>query len=325
MYPWGLFGPIVGISTLLHVLFAPFIVVYLYVTKKHSCTQNRLDGKVVIVTGSNTGIGKEAAAILSRRGAKVVLACRDVEKAKCVASRIGQGCLVEKLDLNDLGSVHDFAERMKKKFPEGISVLINNAGLNTTGKTAQGVEQMWGVNYLGHYYLTRLLLPLIGDTIVNVASVCHRFAPAQLGSQDPKTSYAESKFAMILLTLKLQRLHPTLCCHSPNPGAVNSDIWRSWKFGSLGRSLMRLLLLTPAQGAATLVAAAAGDVPRDALYLSPYWGPDTWGMPFDAMGVFVGARVCPVEAPREGLVVAADKLWRESEEHLKALGFPLSQ
>eukprot|EP00759_Apiculatamorpha_spiralis_P008330 PhF_6_TR1534/c0_g1_i2/m.2805/K11153/RDH12; retinol dehydrogenase 12 len=177
---------------------------------KNKLFKNKLAGKVAIVTGSNIGIGKETAHGLVLRGAKVVLACRDITKAKQAAQDMGaspDSCYIIKLDLNDLKSVETFVEEVTKQFPEGIDILVNNAGINTTGTTVQGIEALWGVNFVGPYYLTKLLQSALkkkNGIVVNLSSVMHRFSPLELGSMNAKTSYSESKLAFIAFTTVLR-------------------------------------------------------------------------------------------------------------------------
>lgn len=115
----------------------------------------RLEGKVVIITGANTGIGKETARDLARRGARVIIACRDTAKAEAAASEIraetgNQEVIAKKLDLADTKSIREFAERFLAEEKE-LHILINNAGvmLCPYSKTADGFEMQLGVNHLG--------------------------------------------------------------------------------------------------------------------------------------------------------------------------------
>jgi NAD(P)-dependent dehydrogenase (short-subunit alcohol dehydrogenase family) len=123
-----------------------------------------LSGKVAIVTGANTGLGFETAKVLARKGAQVVMACRNAKKAEEAMMKIKQSLPSARLeigivDLGELASVRHFAERQKQKHAS-IHLLVNNAGLMMPpyGKTKDGFEQQWGVNYLGHFLLTALLM-----------------------------------------------------------------------------------------------------------------------------------------------------------------------
>lgn len=146
------------------------------------CTNKvRLDGKTAIVTGANTGIGKETALELAKRGAHVILACRDIKKAIIAAQEIraksGNGdVIVEQLDLSSLDSVKAFAKRIHAN-EKYVNILVNNAGVYCTPanwKTKDGYDLQFGVNYLGHFLLTNLLLDKLIESapsrIINVTS-----------------------------------------------------------------------------------------------------------------------------------------------------------
>ncbi|CAH8596002.1 unnamed protein product [Schistosoma turkestanicum] len=167
----------------------------------------RLDGKLVIVTGSNTGIGLATAGELARRGAQVIMACRNLRKAEDAKKRllerygvdnpqsvnIDVACrevipslspinsdqlIIEQLDLASLQSIKDFASRIINTYAQ-LHFLINNAGLAVSKyeKTVDGFEMTMGVNHFGHFLLTELLLPLIKRStparIINVSSRVH--------------------------------------------------------------------------------------------------------------------------------------------------------
>jgi len=142
----------------------------------------RLDGKVVVITGANTGIGKETARELSRRGTEIVLACRDVQKAETAAQEITSETKNKvttlKLDLASLTSVRNAANQLIVQQPK-IHILINNAGVMVCPKwqTEDGFEMQFGVNHLGHFLWTLLLLDNIKQStparIINLSSVLH--------------------------------------------------------------------------------------------------------------------------------------------------------
>ncbi len=141
-------------------------------------------GRTAVVTGANSGIGFEAAAILARRGARTVLACRDTGNAEAAAARIsaaapGARVPVVRLDLASLDSIRAAADQILATCDQ-IDLLINNAGLMWPpyGKTADGFELQFGTNHLGHFALTGLvleaMLPVPGSRVVTVSSNGHR-------------------------------------------------------------------------------------------------------------------------------------------------------
>jgi NAD(P)-dependent dehydrogenase (short-subunit alcohol dehydrogenase family) len=131
-----------------------------------------LTGKTIVVTGANSGIGRETARSLVEHGAHVVLAVRDVEEGRDAAAAMTGSTDVRALDLADLASVHRFAE----SWAGGIHALINNAGLMIPplGRIRDGFDLQFGINHLGHFALTNLLLPHITGRVVTVASGAHR-------------------------------------------------------------------------------------------------------------------------------------------------------
>ncbi len=178
-------------------------------------------GKTFVVTGANSGIGLEATAILAKKGAHVVLACRSPSRAKDALETIGKrasGSSVEvmSLDLSSLESVRGFAAELAAKHPK-IDGLVNNAGLMALpyGKTKDGFEMQLGTNHLGHFALTGLLLPQLlatkGSRVVNVASTAHRWGRMRwddlMGERgyDAWGWYGQSKLANLLFTYELAR------------------------------------------------------------------------------------------------------------------------
>jgi NAD(P)-dependent dehydrogenase (short-subunit alcohol dehydrogenase family) len=179
-------------------------------------------GRVVIVTGANTGIGYRTAAVLADHGAHVVLAVRNLEKgnaalARIVAASPRADVTVRRLDLSSLDSVRFAADALRVAYPR-IDLLINNAGVMWTPKqvTVDGFEMQFGTNHLGHFALTGLmlghLLPVRGSRVVIVGSLAHRlrasihFDDLQWErSYDRVAAYGQSKLANVLFTYELQR------------------------------------------------------------------------------------------------------------------------
>ncbi|XP_075226500.1 retinol dehydrogenase 11-like isoform X2 [Lycorma delicatula] len=244
------------------------------------CTsKERLDGKTVIITGSNTGIGKYTALALYERGAQVIMACRNLEKAeeasKYIKEKIqnieGRGELVIKhLDLSSLASVRNCAQELLQE-NQNIHILINNAGVMMSPRqiTEDGYELQFATNHLGHFLFTLLLLPRILRSaparIVNVSSIVHRIGDLYLDDinlekyYSPVKSYGRTKLANILFTKELaRRLEGTnvsvYCLH---PGVVDTELSRhldyavfpgmKWIYQRLGWIFMK----TPQQGAQT--------------------------------------------------------------------------
>ncbi|MFR0352466.1 oxidoreductase [Streptomyces sediminimaris] len=176
-------------------------------------------GRVAVVTGANSGLGYVTARELARRGARVVLACRSEVRGNAAAGELagevpGADVAVGRLDLGDLGSVREFAER----FPHGrLDLLVNNAGVMALpyGTTADGFETQFGVNHLGHFALTGRLLPLLlatpGARVVTVSSEMHALANVDLDDLSGERryrrwiAYARSKSANLLFTHELAR------------------------------------------------------------------------------------------------------------------------
>ncbi|XP_052397943.1 retinol dehydrogenase 12-like isoform X1 [Carassius gibelio] len=205
----------------------------------------RLDDKTVIITGANTGIGKETVRDLAKRGARVIMACRDLEKAEEARKELmedsgNQNIVANRLDLSDTKSIREFAELINKEEKQ-VNILINNAGIMMCpySKTADGFEMQFGVNHLGHFLLTYLLLDLLKKSapsrIINVASVAHTWGSIHLDDinsekgYSPRRAYGQSKLANILCTRSLaKRLQGSgVTVYSLHPGVVQSELFRN--------------------------------------------------------------------------------------------------
>ncbi len=209
-------------------------------------------GRVAIVTGSNTGIGYSAAAVLAEKGAHVVLAVRNVDKGNDAKARITAATpnavvTVQQLDLTSLDNIRTAADALRTAHPR-IDLLINNAGVMYTDKasTKDGFELQFGTNHLGHFALTgRLLenmLAVDGSRVVTVSSYGHRirarihFDDLQLDrNYDRVVAYGQSKLANLMFTYELARRlkakgAPTIAT-AAHPGSADTDLLRNMPGG----------------------------------------------------------------------------------------------
>ena len=275
-----------------------------------------LDGRTFLVTGANTGIGRETARALAGRGVRVHMACRSEENGrnaiKEIAAQTGSRELaLLSLDLGDLDSVRACAQAFLAR-GEPLHVLINNAGLaGKHGKTASGFEVAFGTNHVGPFLLTSLLLDRIRESaparIVNVASAAHygaRGIDFEAVRKPTRTitgmrEYSVSKLANVLHAGELaRRLENTgVTTYSLHPGVVASDIWRRVPWPA--RGLMKRRMLSSEQGARTsLYCATARELA------------DQSGLYYDE---------CAVKQP--GAAAGADlagELWRRSADWVGA-------
>jgi NAD(P)-dependent dehydrogenase (short-subunit alcohol dehydrogenase family) len=216
-----------------------------------------LSGRTAVVTGANAGLGLRAARVLAARGAHVVLACRNLDRANGAASEIGAespgaSTAVVRLDLASQSGVASAAEEIRARFPR-LDLLINNAGVMEVPyrRTEDGFELTLATNHLGPFALTGLLLDRMaaGGRIVTVSSMAHLdgvvdFDDLQSARHyDPERAYAQSKLANLLFTYELDRRLraagagvTALACH---PGVVYTDLFAN-------RSRPQRLLLSPA-------------------------------------------------------------------------------
>jgi retinol dehydrogenase 12 len=224
-------------------------------------------GRVVLITGANTGIGLVAARELARAGARVFMACRSQEKARAACDSIAAatGKQVENipLDLGDFASVRRAAaEFLARDLP--LHLLINNAGLaGTRGLTRDGFELTFGTNHLGHFLFTGLLWPRLEQSapgrVVTVASRAHERVSgidfAALRSKTPSRTgmpeYGVSKLANVLFSAELARRSAGtgVTTYALHPGVVATDVWR--RVPGFARGLIKLFMISPEQGAQT--------------------------------------------------------------------------
>jgi NAD(P)-dependent dehydrogenase (short-subunit alcohol dehydrogenase family) len=258
-------------------------------------SETRKKRKTALITGANTGIGFETAIALLKKEYKIIACCRDLKKMESakvqMLERLGNdkedknGLLIEieSLDLGDLQSIESCAKKILDSTNESIDVIINNAGVMATPEmeTKDGFEYQLGVNHLGHFKLTNMLLPkLIASNdkdarIVCVSSEAHRFGKLskddlfykKSGSYNNWKSYGQSKLANVLFANELQKKLREekgidyVAVNSLHPGAVNTELGRylydmdskpKW-YEEIIFNIIRQTMKTPAQGAETSV------------------------------------------------------------------------
>ena len=272
-----------------------------------------MKGKVCVVTGATSGIGKATAAALARLGATVVLVGRDRGRTEAAAAEIGSVSVAppqaETADLASMAQVRGLADRLAKL--ERIDVLVNNAGLVLGERriTPDGFEHVFALNHLAPFLLTNLLLPKLTASaparVVTVTSDAHSAARLDLSDLnlergwDSWRSYANSKLANILFTRELaRRLGGTgVTANCAHPGVVRTGFGREARpLLKLGITIARPFMLSPERGADTIVYLASS--------------PDLEGQ---AGGYYVKRqRREPSAAARDD--AAAGKLWELSEE-----------
>ncbi|WP_410586180.1 oxidoreductase [Amycolatopsis sp. lyj-23] len=233
-----------------------------------------LTGRRVIVTGATSGIGRATARALAGAGARVVLAVRNRAKGEAVATRMPGAVEVRELDLGDLASVREFAAGWRGD----IDLLINNAGVAapTLQRTAQGFEADFGVNHLGHFALTLLLLEHLTGRVVTVASQAERMGRLDfddLGWERrpyrKSRAYNDSKLANLLFTAELHRrleaAGSAVAAHAAHPGLVATDIYHRpgprRVSGVVTDLVVRMLAQDAEQGALPTLYAAVADIP----------------------------------------------------------------
>ncbi|UJA20360.1 SDR family NAD(P)-dependent oxidoreductase [Thermoleophilia bacterium SCSIO 60948] len=236
-------------------------------------------GRTFVITGANSGLGLETAKALASSGARVVMAVRNTRKGEEAASGLDGRVEVSELDLGDLASVRGFAER----FGDPIDVLINNAGLMAVpqSRTKDGFETQFGVNHLGHFALTGLLLDRIGDRVVTLSSAAHKIGKIRLddpnweGSYQRWPAYGQSKLANLMFAKELQRrlvaAGSPLRSMAAHPGYAATNLQSRTE--SIQDRLMGIGNLIFAQSARmgalpTLYAAVAPDLPGGS-YVGP--------------------------------------------------------
>ena len=252
-------------------------------------------GKTFFITGANTGIGFEAAKVIAGKGGRVLLGCRNPEKGRHAQARIsdahpdGDIALVG-IDLGDLESIRNAAETVAQE-PQ-LDVLVNNAGVMWNPKTItkDGFESQFGINHLGHFALTGLLLPKLeairGSRIVTVSSTGHRLGNGDIFWDDinadreyhPRKRYYASKLANLLFTYELDRRlrgkRSATIAVAVHPGGADTELGRhvAGAMGTvmrLAQPLVRPFMNTAAQGAWPTELAATAPGVEGGQYFGP--------------------------------------------------------
>jgi NAD(P)-dependent dehydrogenase (short-subunit alcohol dehydrogenase family) len=295
-----------------------------------------LAGKRVLITGANSGIGYHAALKLARKGAHVMLACRDRQRGEDALARLDTDSPsahteLAVFDLASLASVRDFAEEeLRKRRP--IHILINNAGVMAPPKRLQtddGFELQFGTNVLGHFALTALLMPALelaaesGERprVVTIASIAHKRGRLNLDdlqsskSYGPMRAYQQSKLADLMFAFELDRRlrarSSRVMSVAAHPGVADTNLFRTGDRSPLEKTARTLLghvigivLNTDAEGALPTLYAATASTAED----GGYYGPQG----FQEMR---GEDVGPAKiAPQARDMVAAGRLWQLCEE-----------
>jgi NAD(P)-dependent dehydrogenase (short-subunit alcohol dehydrogenase family) len=282
-------------------------------------------GRSAAVTGATGGLGYEAALALAKAGAEVMLTGRDERKGQAAIEKIGREALgakvsYEPLDLANLASIADFAQRMRAR--PSLDILINNAGVMALPRrqtTADGFEMQFGTNYLGHFALTARLLPLLrkaaAPRVVSISSLAHRTARIDFNDlqgqriYSPWKAYGQSKLAMLMFALELHRRSDAagwnLASSAAHPGFARTGLFASGPGG---------LLSIASDFAAPFFGHSAADGARPILFAATnpnakpgaYYGPG-------GLGELRGPPAQALIMPQARNATAAARLWDVSE------------
>lgn len=287
-----------------------------------------LSGKSYVITGGNSGIGFEAAAILLKQGAKVLLLCRSHDRARAAVEKLEKqvaGAQVQFVlaDLASLESVRRGAEQVSSLCPE-IDALICNAGIMAIPDrtlTEDGFETQFAVNHLAHFLLSGLLFPNIvkaSGRMVNVSSKAHAFKPRRIRFEDvnfssdysPWEAYAQSKLANLLFTRELNRrlqlAGQSIFSSSCHPGWAATNLQTTGPAGFFSRLMTfgnRFIAQSAAQGSWPIVLCSVDPAAKR----NAYYGPTKWS------GLLGPIQECEVASHAEN-DEAANSLWELSEE-----------
>ena len=279
-------------------------------------------GRLALITGANSGLGLESARALVARGATVLLACRSLERAEAARQALSGASAIEllELDLADLDSVVRAAATVAERFGR-LDLLLNNAGVMAPPRqlTRQGFELQFGVNHLGHFALTRLLLPLLqaspGGRVVQVTSGAQYFGRLTFDDlqgerrYDRWAAYGQSKLANVVFALELQRRYPGVLSAAAHPGLARTNLQPASiaasgaRFEGVVYRLLDPLFQSAAQGALPQLFAATAAEAQPA----GHYGPSQFG---GMRGWPASVRPAPAALdPAQG-----ERLWQVSEE-----------
>ena len=249
-----------------------------------------LSGKTYVITGSNSGIGFEAARLLGERGGKIIMACRSKDKGEAARGRLKESCVGDielvQMDLSDLSSVRKGADEIKAQ-SDKIDGLVNNAGIMMTPqeKTVDGFDLQMGANHLGHFLLAGLLLDRVeaaNGRIVVVSSIAHKASALDLDdfmsdrNYSPTRAYAQSKQANLMfafdLDRRLQAAGSKAICIACHPGYTDTNLQSTGPTGLLKvfwSTMNKLAAQGLESGATPTVLAAAGKEAKRGAYYGP--------------------------------------------------------
>lgn len=289
---------------------------------------DQLDGKTIVVTGGNSGLGYESVKIFASKGAKVILASRSIERGnqakEAILKEVKKGDIdVMALDLSSLESVEAFSIAYKDKYQK-LDILLNNAGIMMTpyGVTKDGLEQQIGVNHFGHFALTARLFDVIkkspGSRIVNISSIAHKSGEMNFDNlmydggkeYNPSKVYSQSKLANLLFTYELDRkvkahnLDIKVVAAHPGVSATNlvRHMEHKWWFKFI-MPLFKLFTQSAYQGSLPGVRASVDPT----VEAGTYYGPDK-------RNEMVGDPIIVESTPASHNKEDAIKLWQLSEE-----------
>jgi NAD(P)-dependent dehydrogenase (short-subunit alcohol dehydrogenase family) len=294
-----------------------------------------IPGRVVIVTGGNSGIGYEALKELARLQATVIMASRSEAKAtaaiEALLKEIPSATVVFKeLQLADLSSIKRFSEEIKQEY-DRLDFLINNAGVmyGPYQTTQDGFEHQLGTNHLGHFALTGQLLPLLqstpGSRIITVSSLAHRggkmdFANLQFerkGTYSPQRAYGRSKLANLHFGYELDRrlkiANSEIKSIVVHPGVSKTNLFDQLASGPLMRRLFQMMSIF-------IQSAEAGALPTLYACFEPLQGGEYIGP--DGFGEIKGAATIVKSSKASRNINDAKELWRRSED-LTSIVYPL--